>query len=192
VRPKTLLASGAVVLAALAFAPEARADASAWMFLGGGTTAWKQARLKLLPEAALAFDIGIGTTPNAPLIVGGLFRLQPIFNDTGGGADLSLMLRVATHGFQAGNFGIAVDVGMYERPWWTTSTGLTGEVTLGAPFGLQISAGGQYGTDNAQGITVVAGIDLLRLTIYRQVGLSNWSNPSPAYTKQSKFGIFNF
>jgi hypothetical protein len=189
---KTLLASGAVALGALAFAPEARADSSAWMFIGGGTMAWKQANLKLLPEGSLAFDIGIGTTPNAPLIVGGLFRLQPIFNNQGGGADLSFMMRVASHGFQAGDFGVALDAGFYGRPWWTTSVGLTGEVTLGAPFGLQLSVGGQYGTDQAIGITAVAGIDLLRLTIYRQVALDNWSNPSPAYTKQSKLGAIFF
>jgi hypothetical protein len=188
----TLLASGAVALGALAWATEARADSSAWMFMGGGTTAWKQGRLKLLPEASLAFDIGLGTTPNAPLIVGGLFRLQPIFNNIGGGADLSFMGRVATHGFQAGDFGVALDVGFYGRPWWTTSTGLTGEVTLGAPFGLQVSVGGQYGTDAALGIMAFAGIDLLRLTIYRQVALGNWSNPSPAYTKQGKFGALFF
>lgn len=191
-RRKTLIASCAAAAAAFAYVGEARADSSAWMFMGGGTTAWKQGNLKLLPEGSLAFDVGIGTTPNAPVIVGGLFRLQPIFNSSGGGADLSFMMRVASHGFQAGNFGIALDAGFYGRPWWTTSIGLTGDVTLGAPFGLQVSVGGQYGTDNAVGIMAFAGINLLRLTIYRQVALGTWANPSPAYTKESKFGAIFF
>jgi hypothetical protein len=189
VRLTSLLASAAVAAAVVAVAPAARADASAWFFVGGGTTAWKQARLKLVPEGSMAFDVGIGTTPNAPFIVGGLFRLQPIWN---GGADVSLMLRGATHGFQAGSFGIALDAGVYERPWWTGSRGFAGDLTLGAPFGLQLTVGGQVGSDSSLGIMAFAGIDLLRLTLYRQVGLGVWPNPSSPHQDRAKFGAFFF
>src|SRR4051794_23433533 len=105
---------------------KARADTSAWMFAGGGAPRSRPAEPgpvttmpsstppalppcgvgKFCANGALAFDMGVGTTPDGPVIVGGLFRVQPLI---GAGTDLAILARVATHGFQAGDFGLAFD-----------------------------------------------------------------------------------
>ncbi|HVY48533.1 MAG TPA: hypothetical protein VHB21_21740 [Minicystis sp.] len=177
-RTLPLVAAAGTLAALVAAAPRARADESAWFFVGGGATAWRQQALSFAPEASMAIDGGIGTTPDGPLIFGGFFRVQPIANE---GVDLAVLARVATHGFQAGKFGLALDAGAYQRFWGFGSTGFTGEVTLGAPLGLQVSLGGGYGTEKAATLMAFAGIDILRLTVYRQFGLGVWQNPSPPF-----------
>jgi hypothetical protein len=56
---------------------------------------------------------------------------------------------------------------------------------LGAPWGVQLAAGGQLwsldGGNAAQGVFVALEVDLLRLTIMRQgTGEQWWPNPNPA------------
>jgi hypothetical protein len=172
--PPLLVAGG--LLAALAWTAPARADTSAWLFVGGGTMSSRQPGSDLAWSGALSFDLGVGTTPDASFIFGGLFRLTPIL---GSGSDLALLARAATHGFQSGDFGLALDAGGYARFWGVGSTGLTGGLTLGAPLGLTLSLQGSYGTRDALGFGVIAGVDLLRLTLYRQSLLNWWPNPSP-------------
>jgi hypothetical protein len=177
----TSLAAACGLLAALAWAAPARADASAWLFTGGGVMGWKQSDRDLATNGALSFDIGAGTSPDSSFIFGGLFRLTPIL---GVGSDLALLGRVATHGFQASQFGIALDAGGYARFWGEGSAGFTGAITLGAPLGVTLSLQGAVGSHDALAFGAVAGIDLLRLTIYRQSLLDWWPNPSPAQELQ--------
>ena len=179
------LAAAAGLLAALAWAAPARADTSAWIFTGGGAMGWKQGGGDFTVNGALSFDIGVGTTPDAPFIVGGLFRMTPIL---GSGTDLGLLGRVATRGFQASQLGLALDAGGYARFWGVGSTGFTGAVTLGAPLGLTLSLQGGVGTNDALAFGAVAGLDLLRLTVYRQSLLDWWPNPSPAQEPQKDAG----
>lgn len=181
--PCILLALGFFLTASAIGAP-VRADTSAWVFAGGGGLGWKQTRdgsdNSFRASGALAFDVGVGTSPDAPFIVGGLFRVEPIL---GSGTDLALVARVATHGFQAGDFGLALDAGGYARFWGDTSQGFAGGLTLGAPLGLQISLQTMVGTHKAVAFGAVAGVDLLRLTVYRQTFLEHWQNPSPAWKR---------
>ena len=178
---------------ALALCPAAaHADSSAWMFVGGGMIA---TRLKpevptlpaedfsLDPSGAMSIDIGVGTTPDGAFIVGGLFKIVPIFDF---GADLAFTVRGATHGFQAGDFGLAIDAGGYARPWGAGSLGGTGALVLGAPLGLQLSLQGLIGTNDALGVGAIAGIDFLRLTTQRQSLLDFWPNPSPSQREPRK------
>lgn len=174
--PSSLAAVGGL-LAALAWAAPARADASAWLFTGGGAMGWKQSGGDFTVDGALSFDIGAGTTPDAPFVFGGLFRLTPIL---GSGTDLGLLGRVATRGFQGAQLGVALDAGGYARFWGVGSTGFTGAVTIGGPLGSTLSLQGGVGTNDALAFGVVAGLDLLRLTVYRQSLLDWWPNPSPA------------
>jgi hypothetical protein len=164
------------LLAALAWAAPARADASTWVFVGGGAMGWRQGGSDFTLDSALSFDMGVGTTPDAPFVFGGLFRMTPLL---GTGTDLALLARAATYGFQASRFGVALDAGGYARFWGVQSTGFAGALTLGAPLGLTVSLQGSVGTNDALGFGVVAGIDLLRLTLYRQSLLDWWPNPSP-------------
>jgi len=172
-----LTALGASI-AALTLATSARADTSAWVSVGAGALGAKQAsNTDFGLNAALSFDFGVGTTPNAPFIFGGLFRIQPLI---GQGTDLAFLARAATGGFQSGNFGVALDAGTYLRTWGATTTaGFTGALTLGLPLGFQISAQTMIGPDNAVAVGAIAGIDLLRLTLYRRNFLNYWQNPSP-------------
>jgi len=147
------------------------------MFVGGGAMGHKQGTESLAFDGALDFDIGVGTSPDGIVIVGGLFRVTPIFSQ---GADLGLATRVAMRGFQAGTFGLALDLGGYARAWGVGSVGFDGALTLGAPLGLELTGHVMVGTNDTFGVGAVAGIDLLRLTIYRQTLLDWWPNPLPA------------
>jgi hypothetical protein len=179
VRKLPALAAVASSLAALAIASPALADASAWVFVGGGALGWRQSEsLSVNPAATMVVDVGAGTTPDASAIFGGLFRFQPIFP---GGIDLSLLARFCTHGFQAGDWGVAVDAGGFLRPWGNLTTGFAGSVSLGMPLGFTLMLQTEAGIDHAVTFGAVAGIDLLRLTLYRQTLLNWWQNPSPAW-----------
>lgn len=171
-----LLAAGGA-LAALAWAAPARADLSSWLFVGGGATSLAQQDSERRLDGTLSFDLGVGTTPDARFIFGGLVRTTTLFGD---GTDLALLARGATWGFQAGGFGLALDAGGYARFWGSGSLGFTGALTLGAPLGLTVSLQTSIGTKGALAYGAVAGIDLLRLTVYRQSLLDWWPNPNPA------------
>lgn len=190
-------------LTALAIASPAWADASAWVYVGGGALAWKPGTgtatgtttaadgttittttvvpNKFAASGTMVMDVGVGTSPDGRFIVGGLFRLQPIF---GHGPDLSALARFATHGFQAGDFGFAIDAGGYMRFWGVSSGGFAGGVTLGAPLGVTLALQSEVGNNGALAFGGTLGIDVLRLTIFRQTLLDGWPNPSPAWHKK--------
>ena len=126
----------------------------------------------------LQLETGMGTPPSRDIIVGGLLRTQTNFGD---GTDLSLSLRLATHGFVNGDWGAALDLGGYQRWWGPESTGFIGGLSLGAPWGITLSATALRGTESALGFAAVLGIDLARLTVYRRSGSNWWKNPFPAY-----------
>ncbi len=169
-------AAGALLGAALlSCALPARADVSSWLFAGGGAGLLRQSGESTLP-GSLQFDAGMGTPPSGTVIFGGLGRVQPYF---GHGTDLSLLLRTATHGFVNGTWGGAIDLGGYERFWGTGSQGFAGSLVLGAPWGITLSLGGSIGTNDQQSASAVLGIDLARLTVYRQSGFGWWPNPFP-------------
>src|SRR5262252_1649523 len=147
------------------------------MFVGPGATSFKMNDDARVLKPTLAFDVGVGTTPDASFIVGGYFHLQPVF---GAGTDLALLLRAATRGYQAGGFGLALDAGGYARYWNGGSYGFAGGLVLGAPLGFEIHAQTEIGTSSAVAFGAVAGIDLLRLTVYRQSLTDYWYNPSTA------------
>jgi hypothetical protein len=138
----------------------------------------KEGTQELTPRAAMSFDFGMGTNPDGKFILGGLFRLTPVFDL---GPDAALCFRAATHGFQASRFGAALDVGYFQRLWGSYSRGITGSLTLGFPLGFSLSLHGVYGTNDTMGFGAIAGIDFLRLTVYRQVLLDVWPNPYPAH-----------
>jgi hypothetical protein len=185
-------------LTALTVGSKAHADTSAWMFAGAGALGVRPAKpcpsppsptdpkcepASFTATSALTFDMGIGTTPDGPVIVGGLLRVQPLL---GNWTDLAILARAATHGFQASAFGLAVDAGVFARFWGEKCAGFMGELTLGAPLGFQLSIQAMVGTKSTLGFGAVAGIDLLRLTLYRQTMLDHWQNPSPAWKRLAK------
>jgi hypothetical protein len=118
----------------------------------------------------------MGTPPQDAFIVGGLGRVHTFF---GRGTDLAVLLRGATHGFVNGSWGGAIDIGPYRRFWGSGSTGGAGSLVLGAPWGLTMSLGATLGTHDGQSVSATFGIDLARLTVYRQAGENLWVNPFP-------------
>jgi hypothetical protein len=172
--------------ATAAFSTEAHAEASAWASFSAGAVGFKQATNDFKFRSTLAIDGGVGTSPTKPFIFGGLFRIAPII---GAGTDLSLSLRGAMRSFQTGPFGIAVDAGAYLRtfgptyvgtkpPWSSPTVGFVGGVILGGPLGSQLAILGSGGQHSSFGVSATLGIDLLRLTVYRQSLLDWWPNPS--------------
>jgi hypothetical protein len=182
-----LLTASSLSAALVALAPRvAHAEASAWASISAGAVGFKQSTTDFGVKSTMLLEGGVGTTPQKPFIFGGLFRVAPIF---GAGTDLGFSLRGAMRSFQTGPFGIAVDLGMYLRtfgpphvgapaPWSLPTTGFIGGVVLGGPLGTQLSILGSGGQHGSFGVSATLGIDLLRLTVYRQSLLDWWPNPS--------------
>jgi hypothetical protein len=168
-----LLFAACVGLAVTAFAPTASADPASWLSLAGGAGSWSEGGDRRYPGAFQA-EVGLGSSPATPIVVGGVFKTLTFF---GRGTDLALTFRTATGGFVRGGFGVALDLGGYERFWETGSQGFIGALVLGAPLGLQLTATTQQGTNDLQAYTATLGIDFLRLTVYRNVGGGYWPNP---------------
>lgn len=190
--PRPAIALAVFASVALASSP-ASAEPTSWLSLGAGyglqrngTTQWK--------DNVFALDgaIGVGTPATAPIVVGGVFRSVGYLTL---GADMSLSLRVATRGYCVGDWGVAIDIGVGARLWGGGPYGeypLTGVLTLGGPFGLQIAAGAAAfdiagETPAAAGGFVAFEIDLLRLTSMRTGSTTKlWSNPAPANAPPSE------
>ncbi|EYF00316.1 Hypothetical protein CAP_0928 [Chondromyces apiculatus DSM 436] len=129
----------------------------------------------------LTGDIGVGTSPDGRFIGGGLVRMTTTFEV---GSEFALMARGATWGYQAGGFGLALDAGAYMRLWEGGSGGFAGAVNLGAPLGFTLTILGTVGSNDANSIGAVAGLDLLRLTLHRQAFTNWWPNPAPSHEER--------
>ena len=162
----------ALLLFGLSWSNDAGAQASSWLYVGGGA-----ARIEAADDesrSVLQLDTGLGTSASHPLVVGGLFRLQSYF---GAGADLAFLSRLVTRGFSKGDFGGGIDVGVYQRWWGSDSTGGIGNLVLGAPWGLTLIAGATIGSGDQRSYFASVGIDLARLTVHRHSGLGWFANP---------------
>lgn len=135
----------------------------------------------------MKIDAGVGTSPNGAVIVGGIVGIRPIFEV---GTDLLFGLRGCNRSFMTGDVGIAVDLGGYLRTFGDGSpnVGFAGAAVLGMPFGLQFSLGMQAGpsTVEVDGLALTGhaalGVDVLRLTLFRQSGTEWFPNPmSPTH-----------
>ena len=168
------LAAVALVTAA----GDASAEPSSWLSVQGG-----EARLKWTggverSRFALPFDVGMGAPPQLPVMVGVGVRLTPYF---GQGFDHAAYVRLANRGYVLGRWGAALDGGGYFRKFGEGSSGWTGAVSLGAPFGFVAQATYAQGTNEARSLVMTVGIDFLRLTVYRVAGESWWPNVNPSY-----------
>jgi hypothetical protein len=156
------------------------------MAFGGGYAAQRNSSTASRDGApAMTYSIGVGSSPLAALVIGGLFRGQTFF---GLGTDIGVAARAATGGFARGDWGLALDAGALWRPWRSGSYGdwpLQGVLTGGSPWGFQIALGAELASVSrgtaAQGFFAALEIDLLRLTVMRQGPTERWwPNPAPA------------
>ena len=91
--------------------------------------------------------------------------------------DVTVLARGVTRGFARGGFGLGLDVGAYQRWWGSQSTGVTGNLVLGAPWGLTLLGGASIGTGEQKLYFASLGIDFARLTVHRHSGLDWFPNP---------------
>jgi hypothetical protein len=166
------------LLSLLVCSAPARADVASWIYVGGGATWLEQDGLSSRVAPTMAIETGIGTPATNPLTVGGMFKITTLFGE---GADLGLALRVASRGFVTGGFGLALDAGPYQRFWGEGSTGGHAALVLGAPWGITLSVGGGFGTNDARQLGATLGLDFARLTVHRLAGENWFQNPHPAY-----------
>lgn len=174
----------AFTLACAAFYPRAaHADVSSWMFVGGGVSHLQQQGLAATWSPAMRLQLGMGTDPSNPIVLGGLFSLEPNF---GHGSDLALLFRGASRGYVNGDYGLALDVGPYQRFWGQKSSGGEGTLWLGAPWGISLGVNASIGSHDAKEFGAILGVDFARLTVYRNSGTSWFPNPFPAYRPNPK------
>ena len=159
------------------FSHWAHADAASWFSLAGGAGALSQAGGTRYYPGAFQIELGLGTSPASPIVVGAVAKTFTYF---GNGTDLALTLRLATGGFARGGFGFALDAGPYQRWWGTDSTGFLGALVVGGPLGLQLTAMTEQGTNDVHAYAATLGIDFLRLTVYRNSSGGYWPNPMRA------------
>jgi hypothetical protein len=171
------LFGAACALLSTALARPAEAQISSWVSAEAGPSFIDEGE-GMESQASLLLKGGVGTSPERSFVLGGLFHSQTHF---GRGTDLGLLLRVATQGYTLGRFGLALDLGGYERFWGRGSEGGLGALVLGAPWGLTLSLGGGIGTNDARHASIVLGFDFARLTAFRLSGESWFPNPHPAY-----------
>lgn len=163
-------------------AADARADAASWMFVGGGASQIERNGDSSLP-ALMQLDLGMGTTPRNFLSFGALIRNSTFFGE---GTDLALLQRTATRGFNYGDYGLALDLGAYQRWWGPNETGFAASLNAGAPFGLTLGLNGAFAADSSMTLGLVVGIDWARFTAHRRSGQSWWpSYPLPLDPEQS-------
>jgi hypothetical protein len=167
-----LIASACAFALCTGLAAGASADVSSWLYTGVGP-AFTQQNNQSDQRLVLDLQTGMGTDPRWPLGVGGVFKLPIHF---GGGTDLGLAARFATRGFNFGDFGFAFDVGGYQRWWGLASTGVSGALVLGAPWGITLSASALQGSHDTQEACITLGIDFARLTVHRTTGNGWWKN----------------
>ena len=155
----------------------ARADVSGWAHVGAGISGYtNETSDGLLTSPTMTIDMGAGTADGGPFVIGGLFRMQPVFHE---GLDLALLARIATRGFQSEMFGLAFDVGGYQQTYGFSSTGFIGQISLGLPLGLQLAANGSVGNHDVKSFGVTLGIDFARLTVHRAYGIETLPSPRP-------------
>jgi hypothetical protein len=167
----------ALVLAFLTAPSNAAAQATSWLYVGGGAGIVENGAVETADKethSALQVDSGLGTSAEHPLVVGGIFRVQGYF---GAGADLGVAARIVTRGFAIGGFGAGIDAGVYQRWWGAESTGFTGNLVLGAPWGITLLGGASVGSGDQRIYFASLGIDLARLTVHRHSGLDWFANP---------------
>jgi len=175
-----------IVASGLMSAETARADVSSWLAVGGGYSLERDhvtAKNDFAPT--LTYSMGVGSSPLAPVVVGGVVRGTTFL---GLGSDLGVAIRAATGAFARGDWGVALEAGASWRPWRQGSYGewpVQGVLTLGSPWGFQVALGTQVASvDLAQpalGFFATLEIDLLRLTVMRQGATERWwYNPAPA------------
>lgn len=176
-RVRTLSCS-ATVVATLAYAGGARADVSSWLFFGMGPSALDHSSYGRDLLTSMQLDTGLGLPPSYDVVPGFVLRMNTRFGE---GSDLAVLLRAATGGYARGDWGLAVDLGGYER-WWGVepSPGFAGSLSIGAPWGVTLGLNFQQGSDSVRTYAAVFGIDLARFTVYRSTGLDWWSNPYPS------------
>ncbi|MGD0678221.1 MAG: hypothetical protein ABSC94_22655 [Polyangiaceae bacterium] len=184
----------ALFVAAFMAPAEAEADVSSWLAVGGGYAMERDQAKKDHFATALTYSIGVGSSPLAPVVVGGLVR-GTTFLDYG--TDIAAGLRGTTGGFARGDWGAALEVDAVCRPWggasgaWPWRNGTFGAwplqavLTAGSPWGFQLAFGAEVsslsGGPSAVGGFATLEIDLLRLTVMRQGSTEHWwYNPAPA------------
>jgi hypothetical protein len=162
----------ALALALLFAGSVARADATSWLYVGGGAGVFDQADRE--SRGVVQLDTGLGTSARHALVAGGLFRVQGF---VGAGVDAGLAARVVSRGFAIGGFGGGIDAGVYRRFWGEESFGFTGNLVLGAPWGVTVIGGASIGAEDPRVYFVSVGIDFARLTVHRHTGLDWFENP---------------
>ncbi len=149
------------------------ADIASWMYVGAGMSQVDRPNVSAERRSLMQLDAGFGSSPYATLVFGGILRTLTHFD---GGTDLAIAQRTTTGGFSRGDWGLALDLGGYQRWWGRDSRGGMASAWLGAPWGLQLGITGEMGTGESRTIALTLGLDWARATAHRHPGQEWWRN----------------
>jgi len=157
----------------LAVPRTANADVSSWVYAGGGASQVSARGADPETRSLMQLDAGIGSSPHAAVGFGGLLRTLTHFD---GGTDLAICQRTTSGGFARGDWGLALDLGGYQRYWGPDSSGGMATLWAGAPWGLQLGVSGAVGTNDGQMLGLTIGLDWARATAHRTSAQTWWRN----------------
>lgn len=150
----------------------ARADVSSWYSTAGGVSVISQG--ETLASPVLDLDLGVGTNPASPFVLGGLFRFGAQFEV---GMDFGGALRLCSGSYARGTWGYGIDLGSHYRAADLGGAAAAGRVFVGGPWGLVLHLGGSYGENDVATWTASLGIDWARFSAHRSHD-TDWF-PSP-------------
>jgi hypothetical protein len=180
-----LCALGFFAAVAVSAAP-ARAEVTSWLSVGFGASSLDGAGRSQQPlRFTLPVDLGVGSPPSGPVIVGLGTRVVPYFGD---GVAAAGYARAAMQSYVVGSWGAAVDAGAFARLSGEGGPGFIASLNLGIPWGFVLTGSYAIAGEGERVASCTLGVDLLRLTVYRLSGEATWLNPKPAWRPEPAEG----
>lgn len=175
---------GLLVLAGAAVSSSAGAQATSWLYMGGGSSISRASSSADTSSSArnvrslVQLDVGLGVPADQSFVWGGIATMQLHGNDN---IDLGFLARGTTGGYARGDYGLGFDIGVVRRLWAESkTTALIANLVFGGPWGLTLSAGATVAGRQDSTLQVSLGIDFARLTVHRTSGLNWFPNPLPS------------
>jgi hypothetical protein len=171
VRPRLAAIAALPLVSLFVLQATAHAEPTSWLAFGPGLSAnYDRSSHGEAGGLTVSAEIGLGTDPSHPLVVGGVFRALTTFGVAPDRLPLSLSARIATSGFARGDLGVAMDLGVAAR--WTGGQTyghfpFQPVAILGLPGALQLEVGFDLGDVTGASPAAAGGFFLVSVDFFR-------------------------